>query len=160
MADTVHDHLEIDEPILPAVGLGGLRIGDPVISLERLLNRLPDRFTGLEWALYIPLWELRFKLGQVDSGVDIRSGRIFKLIARQGYRGELFDCLRVGMTVSQARQFKPELQFDEPSSCYVFPGCPGLAIDVGIDDPDPSVAEFMPIAAISVYDPQLWRDYR
>src|SRR5689334_12872051 len=89
--------LRLDADIVPNQGLGGLRLR---VSLAEIQELVPTWEPPGErsYELVRP-FEARYKLanGVIEIGVDVRNGKIFKLIANRGYDGILFGKIRVGM---------------------------------------------------------------
>jgi len=158
--------LRPDAPIEPDAGLGGLTLRTPISGIGDIALALLERYDG-EWARVCevyPLWEARYLLGPIAVCADIRSGRIFKLIADTGYTGALFGALRVGMPVREALRLEPRLYYDEDEELLLVRDCPGVALDVRFDmapsafiwDADSSErwADGV-IAAIAVFAPEM-----
>jgi hypothetical protein len=147
--------LQCDAPIVPNQSLGGLQLRKPIVAIEPLLQRLPERYTRRDWAVVDPPWEIRYLLGCVVVAADVRTGRIFKLIAVDGYEGLLFDKIRVGMRIHDAQKLELRLYYDEDSELLLVRDTPGVALDVPEVDPDPATVPGMPISAISVFVSEL-----
>ncbi|MEO7000583.1 MAG: hypothetical protein ABI068_02105 [Ktedonobacterales bacterium] len=124
--------LRPDAPIEPNVGLGGLTLRVPITSIEDIALALLERYDG-DWGRICevyPLWEARYLLGPICACADIRSGRIFKLIADTGYTGALFGTIRVGMPLGEALRLEPRLYYDEDEGLLLVRDCPGVALDI------------------------------
>ncbi|QDV38390.1 hypothetical protein [Tautonia plasticadhaerens] len=143
--------IDLDAPIVPDEGLGGVALREELSTqLAGLLDASPGGDASFE--LVSPA-EARFRPGdgEVEIAVDVRTGRIFKLIARPGYRGTLFGAIRVGMTAQEAMRLEPRLYFDEAEGALYCRGVAGVQLD--LDDPDPpsGLVPGLPIVAICVF---------
>ena len=139
--------LDLDAPIVPDEGLGGLTLRRPFREVARELAEL------LGPREPVTPTEARYRLGrgEVELAVDVRNGRVFKLIARHGYGGTLFGAIRVGMTVRDAIRLEPRLDYDEAEGALVCRGVDGLQIDLDDPDPPPDLVPDLTIDAISVF---------
>lgn len=137
--------------IIPNEGLSGLKLREHISILDRAILNLECSSMG-EYKLVKPYEaEYSFSEGQVKVGVDIRNGRIFKLIAAEGYKGKLFNKIYVGMTVKQLFELDSRFYYDEAKEAIFCKGIEGLLLDVQEIDPLPSKVVDMKINAISVY---------
>lgn len=154
--------IDISAPIEPGVGLGGLQLRMPAEVLDPIVSQLPERTQGMAgWARVCrtyPLWEVRYLLGPVSVGIDIRTGKIFRLVAETGYRGTLPNGIGVGMSVRVAVTMEPRLYYDEPTVLVLIRGCPEVALqlpeDLGADPNVNDLTDLMDqtVVAIQVYD--------
>lgn len=103
------------------------------------------------WYEFVSLYEARYDLGPVAIGADVRNGKVFKLIAQEGYAGKLFGTIEVGMNVGEAMSLEPRLFYDEVEEGLYVRGCAGVTLDVPEIDPPPEEVPSYPISAISVY---------
>ena len=143
--------LQLDAEIIPNQGLGNLTLRSHVSELKQMLVGIGVYDEG-SFRLVSP-FEARYRLGegQVEVAVDVRNGKIFKLIAYAGYRGKLFKMITVGMRVSEAMKLESKLYYDEAEEAILCEGVPGLTIDVPEIDPPVELVPEMHIEAISVY---------
>ncbi len=142
--------LNLRGAIVPNVGLGGLRLRVHVSEMDDLVRGLGVTHPG-SYKLAAP-YEARytFAAGAVEAAVDVRNGRVFKLIAGPGYEGN-FQGLRIGMLVRDAIRLNPSVYYDEAEELLMIRGIEGITLDVPEIDPPPSIVPGMRIAAISVY---------
>ena len=113
------------------------------------LSRLGKK--GRHWYKLVDLYEARYDLGPVAVAVDIRNGKVFKLIAQGGYKGQLLGNIEVDMNVGEAMRLEPNLYYDEAEEGIFVWGSPGVVLDVPAIDPYPEEVPSHPISAISVY---------
>jgi len=137
-------------PIVPNEGLGGLRLRTHVSELTELVHGLGVTKRG-RYELVSP-FEARylFSDGSVQAAIDVRNGRIFKLIASKSYQGR-FGKVRVGMTVHDAIVEDPRLYYSEAEECILCRGIGGITLGVPVVDPEPSQVPRMLISEITVY---------
>ena len=141
-----------DGDVAPNEGLGGLKLRTPLTELQHLLWEFDVKIGNAEsWYELISLYEARYDLGSVAVGVDVRNGKVFKLIAQEGYAGKLFGTIEVGMNVGEAMSLEPRLFYDDIEEGLFVRGCAGVTLDVLEIDPPPEVVPGYPISAISVY---------
>jgi hypothetical protein len=120
-----------DDYIAPNEGLGGLKLRTPLKELEHLLWAFDvRRGSDQGWYEFVGLYEARYDLGPVAIGVDVRNGKVFKLIAQEGYAGKLFGAIEVGMNVGEAMSLEPRLFYDEVEEGLYVRGCAGVTLDV------------------------------
>jgi hypothetical protein len=143
--------LDIYAPIIPNASLGGFQLRVPVRSIQELLDGLGVIKEG-SFQLVAP-FEARYQLaeGAVEMAVDVRNGKIFKLIANAGYKGTLFGRIMVGMRVKEAIGIEPRLYYDQAEQFIYCEGVSGLAIDVPVIDPFPREVPDLIISSIAVY---------
>jgi hypothetical protein len=137
-------------PIVPNESLGGLRLRTYLLEIAELVRGLGVTTPG-RYELASP-FEARYLFGDgsVQVAVDVRNGRIFKLIASEAYRGT-FGAVRVGMPLRDAIIEDPRLYYDEAEECVLCRGVEGITIDVPVVDPDPCQVPELPISAICVF---------
>ncbi len=147
--------IDVDAPILPGEGLGGLHLRIPIAQLQRVLEEQLVAAGGrLDWLSMANLAEAKYRLGPIEIAVDVRNGKVFKLTALSGYRGLLFGQLAVGMPVAHALELDPRLSYDEAEEVLLVRGCNGVTLDVPAIDPNPQAVPAMRIQAISVVAPE------
>jgi len=97
-------------------------------------------------------FEARYSFGDgsVQAAVDVRNGRIFKLIASKSYQGG-FGAIHLGMLVSDAMLADPRLHYSEAEECILCRGVSGITVNVPVIDPDPSEVPALRISDITVY---------
>lgn len=151
MGETV---VSLAAPILPNEGLGGLKVRAKIADLQNLFLGLGLYKKGA-YSLVAP-FEARYRLGdgEIEVGVDVRNGKVFKLIAGPGYQGLLCGKIGVGMAVWEAMRREPSLRYDEAEEALVYEGCPGVLLDVPEIDPLPEAVPALMISGISVYAPE------
>lgn len=147
--------IDLDAPIVPGEGLGGLRVRIPIAHLHEILtDRLIAAGGNRDWLSMTHLAEATYQLGPIAVAVDVRSGKVFKLTALSGYRGRLFGHLAVDMPVARAMELEPRLYYDEAEEMLLVKGCDGVSLDVPALDPDPRDVPAYRISAISVVAPE------
>jgi len=122
------------------------RAAAPVVE-----NGCPEKGDARDWYRLDTLYEARCDIGPVLVGVDVRNGKVFKLVAQEGYAGKLFDTIKVGMNVGEAMSLEQRLFYDDIEEGLYVRGCAGVTLDVPEIDPPPEEVPNYPISAISVY---------
>jgi hypothetical protein len=140
--------VDLKAPIIPDDGLAGLRLRSRIADLQELV----DHSNAESFRLASP-FEARYLLagGRVGVGVDVRNGKVAKLIAHSGYEGALFGSIVVGMPVREALRLDSRLWYSETEEVLLCRGVPGVALDVPAGDFSPDQVLEMSIEAISVY---------
>lgn len=143
--------VHLEAPIVPDEGLGGLELRTKIGDVQELFMGLGLYQSGS--CELVPPFEARYSLGkgEVQVGVDVRNGKIFKIIAGSGYQGSLFGKIFIGMEVGEAMTREPCLHYSESEEAVLYKGCPGVTLDVPEIDPSPETVPAMRISAISVY---------
>jgi hypothetical protein len=142
-------HFErIDEqaPVMPGIGLGGLVIGSRLSEIVHLLDsgiREPD---GPNDLVYL------FAGGAIGMSLDVTNDTVYMLGAHAGYRGALFEKVRVGSLVKDAFPFLPGLYYDEAEEAVVSSVLGGVALLPAGDDPLPADVPNLPISSILVFE--------
>lgn len=144
-------NLELDAPITPGKGLGGLVLGTKISDMQHLLHGLGITRPG-NFKLVAP-FDARYFLasGEIVIAVDVRNGKIFMLSACNGYTGTLFEKITVGMKVKDAMCLVPDLYYDEVEEMIMCKGLSGVSIDISASDPSPDLVPNLFISAINVY---------
>jgi hypothetical protein len=138
-------------PILPNEGLGGLKLRSHISALSEMLVGLGVSRPGT-YKLASP-FEARYSFGDgsVQCAVDVRNGKVFKLIASRNYKGRFRERLHVGMVVEEAISLEPGLFYDEAEEHIFCRGVEGIVFDLPVDDPYPSEVPSLVISSIAVY---------
>jgi hypothetical protein len=147
--------IDIAAPIVPGRSLGGIKLRTRSTTIEDLM--MEEVVAGAEYGMAGP-FEVRYLLGpngEVGLSIDVRKGRVFKMIAFAGHQGRLFKNIAVGMPVRDAFSQDPRLYYDEVEGAIRCEGVNGLVIDVPRNLPSPAAVPDQRIEAISVHVPQL-----
>ena len=151
----MENKLDLTAPIIPDHGLGGLVLRTKLIELQELVEGLGVLIAG-SYEL-VGLFEARYRFGQgeIEMGVDVRNGKIARLVAGAQYKGALFEKIFVGMSVGEAMKLEPRLYYDEAEETVLCRGVAGVALDLPELDPSPELVPMMLIKAISVTPKEL-----
>lgn len=150
--------LQLNAPIIPNEELGGLKLRTKIVDVQELVTGLGLYKSG-SYKLTSP-FEARYTLenGEIEVAVDVRNGKIFKLIAGQGYQGLLFSKISVGLLVQDALTFEPDLYYNEAEEAILHKNCDGVVIDVPEIDPFPDLVPKLNISAISVFAVEIYKN--
>lgn len=138
------------EPIVPNHSLGGLRLRTHLSDIDELIRGLGATSQG-SYEMASP-FEARYSFGNgsVQAAIDVRNGRIFKLIASKSYQGR-FGAIYLGIPVRDAMLADPRLYYSEAEECILCRGVNGITLNVPVIDPDPSQVPALRISDITVY---------
>jgi hypothetical protein len=138
-------------PIQPNKSLGGLQLRSHISTLSKLLVGLGITQRG-DYKLISP-FEARYFFGDgsIQCAIDVRNGRVFKLIATGLYKGNFADKIHVGMAVKEAFVVEPSLFYNEAEEHIFCRGVEGIVFDVPVIDPYPSDVPSLVISSIAVY---------
>ncbi|MDX2074914.1 MAG: hypothetical protein SFZ02_00665 [bacterium] len=149
--------LRLDEPIIPAKSLGGINLGEKIIQAD--LQEMIKHQSLLKPEIYtlVSPFQVRYTLenSSIYVSVDVRNGKIFHLVALEGYTGKLFDKITVGMKIGDAMKLVPDLYYDEAQEQVLCKDILGIAIDPPEVDPPPDLVPDMVISAINIFVPQI-----
>lgn len=129
--------LNLEADIEPGKGLGGLWLDQRAVDVQdELLGNVAHRE-------FVSSLDLRFHLagGEVEVGIDLRTGTIVRLTARDGYRGNLLGEVTVGMDLDKAMALEPRIRWQGGEKAEVA-GVKGVEIEVR------TVAGFKPKAVV------------
>lgn len=140
--------IDIRAEIKPAIGLGGILLGEPLIKYEVLLK---NRFVKYRQD---SLFSVKYSLPEypIEIGVNVRNGNIYRISALDGYLG-FYNNLSVGMPV---KKIDSKFIYDDCDEGFINKDVQGIIIEPDIDDPLPDELEDARIGVISVYDPQFF----
>ncbi len=135
-------------------GLRGLTLRARLAGVQVLFLGL-DLYEKGECRLFAP-FEACYRLGdgEIEVAVDVRNGKVFRLIAGPGYQGLLCGKIGVGMSAGESMRREPSLRYDESEEAIVYDDCPGVLLDLPEVDPLPEAVPALAISAISVYAPE------
>jgi hypothetical protein len=147
-----------DDAIVPAVGLGGFRIGAQIGEYrEALFDRFQSHGLTLplgDWGEYWPLWGVALSIPPITVHVDIRDGSVYRVEAGRGFDGQ-YHGVQIGMTWGEARERLPKIDYSESNQSLEVEGVSGLYF--GLSDDDPVGPEEyllqLEIESIGVFDP-------
>jgi hypothetical protein len=131
--------------------LGGLDLRRPLLDVQEELSSLGTARPG-SYQLVAP-FEAWYKVddSSIEIAVDVRNGKIFKLIAREGYEGMLFGGIKVGSRFSDALCFDGSLYYDEVDEIALSKNFPGLSMDLSAPIDDLTDVALVTIVAIAVF---------
>ncbi len=140
--------INIRAEIIPAIGLGGILLGESLVKYETWLR------SGFVKYQQDSLFSVKYLLPEypIEIGVNIRDGNIYRISALNGYLGK-YNNLGIGMPV---KQIGCDFTYDDCDEGFINKGIPGLIIEPDIDDPLPDELEKARIGVITVYDPKFF----
>lgn len=111
--------IDNNSPIIPWVGLGGVKLYSHVSHFYDLIDKLDEKSS-----LLVKLF-VRYEIkDSVDLWFNLLNGKLFKITASKGYNGLLFDKIHIGMHIDEVLQIEPSFEYDDFEEVYVSPkGC-------------------------------------
>ena len=145
--------INIQAPIIPGVGLGGLNLLTPIADLVNLVAR--ERESGAITDREFHTGERSYGLRNGAIWVEFRQNdqRILELTADRGYGGALFDAIRIGTTIREAMALDPRIYLNDLECFFMIEGVDGVLLSIDDDDPSLDFALDMPISQITVHEP-------
>lgn len=126
----------LHEPILPMIGLGGIRLGTEQAMVEAELGPPLRRKLGRDPKDRLEWWDYK------GFFIDFKAGIVWSLAAEEGYLGATPSGVKVGFSWAQLKQIHPDLDFHEDAMVWYVPGIDGLSFDIvrppGPGDVNPS----------------------
>jgi hypothetical protein len=142
-------------PIVPGESLGGIALRQHITALDEMIMKNywmhPAEY---DWYFMSHIHELTYRIGNISICIDVRNGKVFKLIAHEGYKGKLFGKIAVGMSIEDAMTACPDLHYDEDDWIVRSRQHEGIVIDAEEIDPDPATVGTLPIRGIAVFVPE------
>jgi hypothetical protein len=148
--------IDIFAPIMPNCGLGGLVLRANVRDLQQFLLLDSDGLPDPRWFRLSRPFEARYGLGCVEAIVDVRNGKIARLIARRGYSGLLFGAIGVGMRMGDLPSWGTRWWFDDAEALVFRRDEPGVSLHPSVEDALPEEVESLTVESISVFAPEAW----
>ena len=100
--------IDIDAPIIPYVGIGGIKLYSELESLEDILTK--DNVCAQVLNNII----IRYDIGDfLELFFHSGNNKLFKITTLEGYRGKLFDKITVGMKEEEFLQIEPSFIYDD-----------------------------------------------
>jgi hypothetical protein len=146
--------LDTTAPIKPNESLGGIRLRTHIGELQNLIEEawISQISHGETTRVFLGgPFEACYTIAEVVVvSADIRNGSVYKLSAINGYRGTLFDNVRIGTRVSDVLAL-PGATYDDCDQAIVFDNTPGVALSVSADDPCIEELQNLSVTAITVF---------
>lgn len=147
--------VDLNAPIEPARSAAGIHLGTHVSELDDLLGPLQAQFPHPFSLATVYEARYSFERGAVVLAFDVRNGRLFRITVGTGYKGSLFDRIRIGMTFRAAKQQDKRLEFSSAEAGVEVRGCEGVFLEFPDDEVLDAEQENPPISFISVFVPQI-----
>lgn len=100
--------IDINAPIIPYVGMGGLRLYSKLESMRSILDQENVRSQILN-----DTW-IRYDIGDfLELFFHLGNKKLFKITTLDGYKGKLFNMIFVGMKEKEFSKIEPTFIYDE-----------------------------------------------
>ena len=136
--------IDINAPILPYEGLGGLKLYSTKNQLKTILEDdniiLKDLWAGVATEYIIQ--------NKISLQFLSQNNRLFKIVALPEYKGKLFGEISIGMTVEELLEVEPSFSYDDFEEVWI--SDKGVFIEM-----DPETNRVM---WISVYIPEIEKE--
>lgn len=149
--NSTKDCPNLHAPIIPNVGLGGFQLRAPLIDFQDTLMKCLS-YEPPSFSLNTPFEACyQFENGSIEVWVDVRNGKVFKITAKNGYQGQLFEGVMVGLNAGEGMKRHPALFYDESEELILCKSVRGVSLDISETDPPPDLVPALSISAISTY---------
>lgn len=129
----IKEIININAPILLGKGLGELKLLTHIKEYKELVSSFSwlDQKTleDCSVSLYSPFhigYEMKNTLIMI---FDVITGRLQRICAIKNYEGTLFEKLKLGMSLEEAKKLQPKLVFDDFEELYYIDGIEGVTIE-------------------------------
>ena len=129
-------NLDLYAPIIPQVGLGGLKLSTHIKEYKELVSSFSwlDIVTleNKSISLFSPFhigYELQDTLIMT---FDVLTGKLQRICAIQCYKGFLLNKLKIGMPMEQAMKLEPRLKYDELEEYFYIQDLHGVVIEADV----------------------------
>lgn len=138
--------------IVPNLRVGDFELRRRIVDYDATLRDDYIQRGGVttQFCFFADLYDVRYRLGDIELGVDVRTGRIYRVTVLTESGGR-FGAVTVGQLVRDAIALDPRIYYDEAEGTLFVQGVNGIVLDVAADDPDPAVVPSLSLSAISVY---------
>ncbi|AIQ62599.1 hypothetical protein PSTEL_05255 [Paenibacillus stellifer] len=105
--------VNLDAPILPWVGMGGINLYSHISDSYPLLAS-----EGVK-AYLLGKFLIRYEINDsVDLWFNLINGKLFKITALSKYVGTLFGKIRIGMHINEVLSIEPSFEYDDFEEVY------------------------------------------
>jgi len=132
------NELNLQAPILPHIGLGGIKLSAHIQNYKELISSfswldfstLEDQSISLFSPFHIG-YELQDTLVMI---FDVLTGKLERICVKKEYKGTLFDKIQVGMPIEEAIKMESRLKYDELEEYFYIDGVAGVVIESDASD--------------------------
>ena len=106
--------IDINAPILPWKGLGGIRLYTTIRELRKLLES-----EEVNAVVYHNMW-IKYEVKNIlELFFHLANGKLFKIVTLDGYKGELFNKIGVNTLESELFQIEPSFAYDDFEEVFI-----------------------------------------
>lgn len=105
--------VELNAPILPWEGIGGLKLYSHISKFIPLLaqQNVKEKLLGK----YLIRYEIN---NSIDLWFNVINGKLFKITALSNYTGALFEKITIGMHINEVLKIEPSFIYDDFEEVY------------------------------------------
>lgn len=105
--------IDINAPIIPYEGMGGIKLYSTIKDLKEILSSDSVKATVIN-----NLW-IRYEIADyLYLFFSLLNGKLFKITTLRGYRGLLWDKINVGMKAEEFIKIEPSFRYDDFEEIY------------------------------------------
>lgn len=108
--------IDLNAPILPWEGLGGIKLYSHISKFYTLLNQ--EKVTTSLLGKYLVKYEISDKL---DLWFNIVNGKLFKITTLKSYTGKLSNGIKLGMHIDKVLKIDSSFEYDDFEEVYCSP---------------------------------------
>ena len=107
--------IDLDAPIIPWIGLGGIRLYSKVDEIKDILNA-PETKKEVSYD------DTRYEIeNAIYIFVNNYNNKVYKLTATDNYRGTLFEQIKIGMNVNDILKIEPSFEYEDFEEVFISP---------------------------------------
>ena len=118
--------IDLDAPIIPWIGLGGIRLYSKVDEIKDILNA-PETKKEVSYD------DTRYEIeNAIYIFVNNHNNKVYKLTATDNYRGTLFEQIKIGMNVNDILKIEPSFEYEDFEEVFISPK--GILVERDLND--------------------------
>lgn len=106
--------IDINAPIVPFESIGGIKLYSKLEDVFERVIKLEDDVT-----IHVDKWKLIFEIAEKVSLIFCNAnGKLYAIVARDEYKGKLFDKIYSLMQVDELLKLEPSFEYDDWEEFY------------------------------------------
>lgn len=106
--------INLEAPIIPWIGMGGIKLYSHISELKSLLER--EKVECFLYDKFLVRYEIK---GKIYLFFNLINGKLFKITTLEEYKGLLFDEIYVGQKTEDMLRVDTSFEYDEFEEIYV-----------------------------------------